>query len=102
MYAIDTVPKLNINNIEIYYEISGQGEPLLLIHGLGSCSEDWQLQVPVLSQYYRILTPDLRGHGKSDKPPQRYNVDITTSDIVELLKSLKFYQIILKGSLMVA
>lgn len=85
------MPKLQINNVGIHYEVTGEGTPLLLIHGLGSCSEDWQLQVPLFSHYYRTITPDLRGHGKSDKPQQRYNVDTTTSDVVELLKSLGYF-----------
>jgi 3-oxoadipate enol-lactonase len=82
------MPKLPINNIEIYYEVTGQGTPLLLIHGLGSCSQDWQLQIPLFSQYYKVIAPDLRGHGQSDKPREQYNVELTTSDIAELLKSL--------------
>lgn len=50
--------------------VQGFGPAVVLIHGLGSCAEDWSLlQAPTWSQRYRVLMPDLRGHGRSDKPP---------------------------------
>ena len=44
------MPKLHVNNIGIYCEVAGQGEPLLFIHGLASSSKSWKKQVPVFSQ----------------------------------------------------
>ena len=62
------MPKIQLRNLGLYYETFGQGEPLLLIHGLGSSSRDWENQVPYFSGRYRVVTPDLRGDGKSEKP----------------------------------
>jgi 3-oxoadipate enol-lactonase len=82
------MPKLHTRDIDIYYEITGEGEPLLLIHGLGSSMQGWQMQVPVFSAHYRVITFDLRGHGRSDKPLERYNISMFAADTAELMKSL--------------
>jgi pimeloyl-ACP methyl ester carboxylesterase len=53
----------------IYYEVEGEGQPLMFIHGLGSSTQDWEFQVPKFSRTYKVITFDLRAHGQSDKPP---------------------------------
>jgi 3-oxoadipate enol-lactonase len=82
------MPKLHTRDIDVYYEITGEGEPLLFIHGLGSSMQSWQMQVPVFSAYYKVVTFDLRGHGRSDKPLERYNISMFAADTAELMKSL--------------
>jgi len=82
------MPSIQVNQIGLYYESSGQGEPLLFIHGLGSSSRDWEYQVPCFTERYRVVTPDLRGHGKSDKPPGPYSSLQFACDIAELIRSL--------------
>jgi 3-oxoadipate enol-lactonase len=82
------MPKLHTRGINVYYEITGGGEPLLFIHGLGSSTHSWQMQVPVFSRYYRVITFDLRGHGRSDKPLEPYNISMFAADTAELMKSL--------------
>ncbi len=82
------MPKEKVKDIEIYYEITGEGEKLLLIHGLGSSTRDWEEQVPTFAQKYQVITIDLRGHGKTDKPKGPYSMRIFAEDIAELLKKL--------------
>lgn len=82
------MPKLEANNIELYYEVHGSGQPLLFIHGLGSSTRDWEFQVPEFSQAYQVITFDLRGHGQSDKPLGPYSIPLFASDTAELLKVL--------------
>ncbi|MFX1462576.1 MAG: alpha/beta fold hydrolase [Promethearchaeota archaeon] len=82
------MPKEKVKDIEMYYELSGEGEILLLIHGLGSSTRDWEFQVPKFSQNYQVITIDLRGHGKTDKPKGPYTMEIFAEDIAELLKKL--------------
>ncbi len=82
------MPKEKVKDIEMYYEITGEGEYLLLIHGLGSSTRDWEEQVPVFSQKYQVITIDLRGHGKTDKPEGLYSIKMFAEDIAELLKKL--------------
>ncbi len=82
------MPKLLVNNTGIYYETAGQGEPLLFIHGLASSARSWKKQVPFFSQQYRVVTFDIRGHGRSDKPMEPYSIELFASDAAELLKAL--------------
>ena len=82
------MPKVPINDIEMYYEITGQGEPLLLIHGLGSSTRDWEDMIPYLSNF-QIITLDLRGHGQTSKPKGPYSAKMFANDIISLLKQLE-------------
>ncbi len=83
------MPLINLDDIELYYEIHGVGDPLLLIHGLGSSSRDWEMQVDVFAQNYQVITLDVRGHGKSGKPPGPYSIPLFTEDTAKLLKTLR-------------
>lgn len=82
------MPKTVVNHIQMHYEENGQGEPLVFIHGLGSSTRDWELQVGEFSKDYRVITLDLRGHGQSDKPGGRYSMPMFADDVVGLLKAL--------------
>lgn len=82
------MPKIQSNHINLYYEVHGVGQPLLFIHGLGSSTRDWELQVPEFSKTYQVITFDLRGHGKSDKPAEPYSISMFASDTAGLLKAL--------------
>lgn len=55
-------------SVTIAYEVTGQGEPLILIHGINGNLEMFYHNVEELSKYYQVITYDLRGHGKSDRP----------------------------------
>jgi pimeloyl-ACP methyl ester carboxylesterase len=68
------MPTIPVNDTHLYYEIHGEGQPLLLIHGLGSSTRDWELQVPEFAKSHRVITFDLRGHGRSDKPAGPYSM----------------------------
>lgn len=83
------MPTIKVNNIEMYYEISGNGAPLLFIHGLGSSSKDWEEQVPAFSKNYRVITVDLRGHGRSEAPQGPYTIDLFAADVAALLRELE-------------
>ncbi len=82
------MPKIQSNNINLYYEVNGKGQPLLFIHGLGSSTQDWELQVSEFSKTYQVITFDLRGHGRSDKPAGPYSLAMFAADTAGLLKSL--------------
>ena len=57
-----------VNGAKIYYEESGQGEPLILLHGFGRTASDWQSFIPEFSRHYRVIVWDMRGHGRSTNP----------------------------------
>ncbi len=82
------MPKIQSNGINLYYEIHGEGQPLLFIHGLGSSARDWELQVEEFAKSYKVITFDLRGHGQSDKPAGPYTMSMFAADTVGLLKAL--------------
>lgn len=82
------MPKIELKNINLYYEIYGEGEPLLLLHGLGSSSRDWEFQLDFFSRKFRVITVDLRGHGNSEKPPGPYSIPLFAEDTYRLLKEL--------------
>ena len=83
------MPQKLIRDININYEIIGDGQPLLFIHGLGSSLRDWEDQVPVFCKNFKVITLDLRGHGQTDKPKGPYSISMFAEDIAELIKSLK-------------
>lgn len=72
----------------LHYEISGHGSPVLLLHGLGSSGLDWEYQVPALAAHYKVIVLDLRGHGQSAKPHERYSIQGLSRDVVALLQHL--------------
>jgi len=77
-----------INGIELYYECVGQGPPLLLIHGLGSSGDDWAFQRESFARCHRLILIDLRGSGRSAKPPGPYSMAQFAGDVWELLDRL--------------
>jgi 3-oxoadipate enol-lactonase len=82
------MPVFTHNGCNLYYEEHGQGAPVLLVHGLGSSTRDWELQIPVLSQYFRVIAFDVRGHGQSSKPRERYSIKGFADDTAALIEHL--------------
>lgn len=82
------MPKLDVNGTDLCYEVSGQGPPILFLHGLGSCLQDWQFQVAEFSKDHQVVTFDLRGHGHSAKPRGPYRMETFAADAVGLLRGL--------------
>lgn len=83
------MPRIWVGEIQMYYELHGEGEPLVLIHGLGSSSRDWEMQIPFFAQRYRVLCLDLRGHGRTDKPHGPYSLELFAGDVARLLRKLR-------------
>lgn len=77
------------DGVNISYETAGTGEPVVLIHGLGSFVGDWRAQVDALSPEFQIVAIDLRGHGSSDKPPGPYSVPLFASDVAAVMIALR-------------
>ncbi len=82
------MPKLKLGEVSLHYEVHGEGKPLLLLHGLGSSSRDWEYQIPDLARRYRVIAPSLRGFGESDKPDGPYTVMQFARDCIDLLNHL--------------
>jgi pimeloyl-ACP methyl ester carboxylesterase len=77
-----------INDIEMYYEIRGEGEPLVLLHGGGGAGANWNLVFKTPPDGYRLLMPDLRGHGSSTNPSLAFTFRQSALDVFALLDYL--------------
>ncbi|AYC33756.1 alpha/beta fold hydrolase [Pseudomonas cavernae] len=82
---------------QLHYEDYGRGAPVLLVHGLGSSTHDWEYQIPVLSRHYRVIVLDVRGHGRSAKPRERYSIAAFAEDVAALVEHLKLERVHLVG-----
>jgi len=86
------MPYAKNGDINIYYEVEGEGPPLVMLHGLIRSLEDMREAgyVDALKDDYKIILMDARGHGKSDKPhdPAMYVVENIVSDVIAVLDSL--------------
>ena len=83
------MPFVHVNGIKLRYETWGIGEtPVVFIHGLGSCAEDWFMQFGPFGRRYQCIVVDLRGHGLSDKPDGDYSVQLFAADVALLLTAI--------------
>jgi len=82
------MPKVLVNGLHIYYEVYGQGEPILLIMGLGGSALAWQSQIPTFSQHLRVIAYDNRDSGRSDKVEAEYSMTDMADDAAALLGHL--------------
>ncbi len=86
-----------INNVEIYYEIYGQGEPLLLLHG-GFCNGTyWRSIVPALAKKYEVIVMDSRGHGRSTFDDKPITYELMASDVLGLMDHLRLLKASIVG-----
>jgi pimeloyl-ACP methyl ester carboxylesterase len=78
-----------LNDIELHYQIEGEGEPLLLLHGGTGCHEDWgYCGGDQLAREYKLIKPDARGHGRSTNPDKLITHRQCAADTLALLDHL--------------
>ena len=82
------MPTAKVSDIQVYYEVHGSGEPLLLIMGLGAHANSWEMQIPDFSREHKVIAFDNRGAGRSDKPSQPYTMPQMADDAAGLLDAL--------------
>ena len=88
---------IHVNGIRQFFLDAGSGPPVVLLHGFPETSFAWRLQIPVLAQHYRVIAPDLRGYGDSDKPAAGYDKRTMANDLVALLDAIGVDRIALVG-----
>ena len=74
---------------QLHYDEYGNGDPLILIAGLGQDSATWGFQFPVLSKRFRVIAPDNRDSGKSFRSPGAYSTADMAHDVIELMDRLR-------------
>jgi pimeloyl-ACP methyl ester carboxylesterase len=77
-----------VNDIEMYCEIRGEGEPLVLLHGFSGLGRDWELIFKEPPPGYRLIAPDLRGHGRSTNPARSFTFRQAALDVLAMLTAL--------------
>lgn len=76
------------DGVELFYSEHGSGRSILAIHGWACDSNDWMWQIPALEPTYRVIAPDLRGHGRSTVPADGYAPSQFAADLARLLEEL--------------
>jgi pimeloyl-ACP methyl ester carboxylesterase len=77
-----------VNGAAIYYEIHGEGEPLLLLHGFNGSGQAFSDYLDAYKTNYRVILPDLRGHGRSTNPSGEFTHRQAAKDVYALLDKL--------------
>ncbi len=85
------------DGVKIYYRDRGQGKPLVLIHGWSCSGRFFRRNVDILTQNFRVINIDLRGHGKSDKPGWGYRISRMAKDVKDLIEALRLEKVNLLG-----
>jgi 3-oxoadipate enol-lactonase len=88
---------ITLGGLDVHYEQRGRGEPVLLIHGLGSSTEDWEPQVAALEGSFQVTSYDVRGHGRTGKPAGRYSVKQFAEDAAALIAHLRLAPVHVMG-----
>jgi pimeloyl-ACP methyl ester carboxylesterase len=78
-----------VNDVELFYQIRGEGMPLILLHGGLGHSGHWKNQLSVLSKHYKVITVDSRGHGRSTMTEQQISFALMASDVIALMDYLE-------------
>lgn len=84
------MPSLEVDDATLWYEEKGEGPPLVFIHGAWSDSDIWNAQIDHFAQDYRVITYDIRGHGRTGATDRkRYSIDLFVDDLDHLLTHLE-------------
>lgn len=78
-----------VNGVKIYYEVYGDGEPLVLLHGFTLSHQMWDPFIEDLSETYKVILIDLRGHGRSTNPTERFTHRQSALDIYGLMDEMQ-------------
>jgi pimeloyl-ACP methyl ester carboxylesterase len=78
-----------VNGLHMYYETHGSGIPVILLHGGLETCQMWSPVIPAFSSHYQVITPDSRGHGRTDTPAGNFSYPLMAEDIAQLIKKLR-------------
>jgi len=84
--------RVDSNGVGIEYEVTGDGRPVVLLHGFPDAGRIWREQVPALAEVgFRVIVPDLRGCGRSDKPPavEAYTMQRLVGDVLAVMSDAR-------------
>jgi pimeloyl-ACP methyl ester carboxylesterase len=82
--------RVDVNGVGIEYEVTGQGPPVVLLHGFPDSGRLWRHQVPALAEAgFKVIVPDMRGYGRSDKPEEvdAYRMELLVGDVLAVISA---------------
>jgi pimeloyl-ACP methyl ester carboxylesterase len=82
--------RVDVNGVGIEYEVTGDGPPVVLLHGFPDSGRLWRHQAPALAEAgFKVIVPDMRGYGRSDKPAevQAYTMDLLVGDVLAVMSA---------------
>lgn len=95
--SVAEVKHVRANGLDIAYTECGEGRPLVLLHGGGLTSGMWARQIGALSDHYRVIAPDTRGHGKTENPGHEFSYPLLADDVVAFCQALGVEKPVLMG-----
>ena len=91
------MPYVQVNDIQMYCEMHGDSEPLVVILGLGTDVSEWDGIIRWLAEKYKVLAFDNRGAGRTDKPDIPYSIEMMADDTAGLIQALDMKQVNVLG-----
>jgi pimeloyl-ACP methyl ester carboxylesterase len=91
------IKKIEMKNLTMSYWDMGKGKPLVLLHGFCGSSRYWEKVIPELSKNYRVIAPDLPGHGNSTILEENYKIEDIADLVKNLLDELNIHQVTMFG-----
>jgi pimeloyl-ACP methyl ester carboxylesterase len=92
--------KAQVNGVQLWYEVTGEGEPVIQIHGAGFGHFNFAPATPALAEHFRVIDYDMRGYGQSDRPVQHYDMEVWADDVAGLLDALEITEAHVHGTSM--
>ncbi|RFM33000.1 alpha/beta fold hydrolase [Chitinophaga silvisoli] len=81
---------VNVNGLKMYYEVYGEGKPIVLLHGsFMNIAMNWSQVIPVLAKTHKVIVPEMQGHGHTKDIPRAMSCEAMADDVSALLKHLK-------------
>lgn len=92
------MPFVQVNDLAIHYEVKGEGNPLIILHGMGNNSQSWKKQLEGLSKRHTVIAWDAPGYGKSDDPEKELKEFSQFADVLKgFIESLNYESVTLLG-----
>jgi pimeloyl-ACP methyl ester carboxylesterase len=91
------MPYSSANGVKIYYEVSGEGLPFVMVHANPFDHNLWMYQIAHFSSYFKVIAIDIRGNGRSDKPTTAFSLKDMAGDVLGVCRDENVQQAILAG-----
>jgi len=85
------LPEIQVNEVQLYYEITGEGTPIIFVHEFAGDYASWEIQVRFFSHCYRVVAYNARGYPPSSVPedPSSYSQDLAVNDLAGIIDALE-------------